>query len=518
MVVTAEQESFIPPKPPPRWWLRVTLTLVVVAALVAGGLWAREHFLIRCADGVRVQGPKDECVGVTDGAYHFDEKHLGEVVGLIHKENEHVERSGLPWVAVAYVEPMTRGEGDKGWDSIEEELQGAYLAQRELNTEAGGHGTVPQIKLLPANPGSGLRQWHDLVVQILGMTHGKHPVVAVAGFGQSRLTTKRAVDMLRDHGVPMVGSTVTADRLSARDPAGFFRAVSPNSAQSAAVVNHLVKKQQEVEEKEGRYRVQLVKDRNSDDIYSRSLRTGFTEAVKEKGLQVNPVAMSYLSGHGGVNNALASVADKVCDEPPEAVYFAGRGRDLRRFIEAAGADGRRCPVTVFTGDDAVGMFFGLGSDTHSPDYRHFLERWRHSRVSVKYTALAHPGGSEEIYEPGKDEPDSGQNPLTAFQDGYDDVFGGRDGLLNGQAMLGHDAVLAVGVAIRSAARNQGADDVGPDKVLQMLIQIDGDDALAGVSGRIAFDEDGNPRDKKLPLVQLYPRTENAYRFWDLVQP
>jgi ABC-type branched-subunit amino acid transport system substrate-binding protein len=509
MVVTTDREGgFVPPTPPPRWWLRAGIALVVVAALVAGGLWARQHFLIRCGDGVRTQGPRDECIGVTDGAYVFDD-HIKKVVDKIRAENLQVDKSGKAWVAVAYVEPMTRGAGDKGWDSIREELEGAYLAQHELNTESGGHGTTPQIKLLLANPGSGLRQWSPLVDRLVSMTHGEHPVVAVAGFGQSRAQTREAVERLRKEGVPMVGATVTADRLSTSDPPGFFRAVSPNSAQSAAVVNHLARAQHAHDG----FRVQLVKDRNSDDIYSRSLSSGFTDAARRAGLEVDPVAVPFLSGEDGVDNALASVADKVCDqqEPPDAVYFAGRGRDLRRFIEAAGADGRHCPVTVYTGDDAVGMFFGIAPRTQQRDYDRFLRRWSSSGVRVQYTALAHPDAAADIYP-------HGHNPYPAFAAAYADDFGGQRGLLNGQAMLGHDALLAVGEAIRAAAGSQGADTVHTGDVLQMLLQITGHDALDGVSGPIDFDEQGDPRHKPLPLVELHPRSRNAYEYLSLVRP
>jgi ABC-type branched-subunit amino acid transport system substrate-binding protein len=510
MVVTAaDQESgFVPPKPPPRWWLRIGLAVVVAAALVAGGLWAWDHFLVRCGDGVRKQGAYDECIGVTDGAYVFDAE-LNDITTKIHKANQKAEKGD--WVAIAYIEPMTQGTGGKGWGSIEEELQGAYLAQKELNQESGGHGTRPQIKLLLANPGRGLEQQAELVDQIIGMTHGPHPVVAVAGFGLSRLGTKDAVRTLRENGVPMVGSTVTADRLSSNE-SGFFRAVAPNSAEAAAVARHLVKQQK----KSDGFRVQLIKDRNTDDIYSDSLAEGFTDAAERAGLELDPETVPFISGPDrAVNLAMDTVADKICDqqEPPGAVYFAGRGRDLRRFIESAHANGRHCPVTVYTGDDAVGMFFGIDPDVHPDEYDDFLKDWKHSKVRVKYTAIAHPDAAGDIY------PD-GAGPYSEFADTYMDTpgFKGKSGLLNGQAMLGHDAVLAVGTAIRDAKGKRGTGTVTKRSVLGMLLQISGDKALHGVSGPIGFDDMGNPAHKPLPLVELHPRDRNQYEYLTLVRP
>lgn len=495
MVVTEARVAI--PDPPPRWWLRIGVSVVVVCALVAGGLWAYQHFLVRCADGVSRVGDPGECVGITDGAYVFHPD-LTEVTRLIETENQRVEDSGEPWVSIAYFEPMTLGEGDKGTSSIEQELQGAYLAQYALNHhKRGGEGESPQVKLLLANPGSGSRQWETVVRQILGMTDGPHPVVAVAGFGQSRATTLKAVDRLRAHKIPMVGSTVTADGLSESGETSFFRAVAPNSDQTAAVVDHLLERQREEKD----FTVQLIEDRNDGDIYSRSLRRGFVTAARQRGLRVDPVDLPFLSNEKSASNALAALADKVCARGggaprADAVYFAGRGRDLKTFIEAAGAHGRECETTVYSGDDAVGMFFDLFQLEDGEAYEDFLSRWDSSGVQVQYTALAHPDAAARIYG------GQGRNPYPDFLKWYQEEFTGRRDLYSGQAMLGYDATFAIGVAVRNAAGDRAGKELSPGDVRQMLGQINGTTALPGVSGPISFGRLGNPVNKPLPLVRL----------------
>ncbi|MEK8172746.1 hypothetical protein NKH77_37780 [Streptomyces sp. M19] len=119
------------------------------------GSWAgialyRELFV--SALTASVKGPHDECVGVS-GGYEFDST-LEKVTDKIRDQNRAVEKSGKPWVSVVYFEPMTLGPNDKSKQSVQQEIEGAYLAQAELNSQAtGGHGSVPQIKLLLANSG-----------------------------------------------------------------------------------------------------------------------------------------------------------------------------------------------------------------------------------------------------------------------------------------------------------------------------------------------------------------------------
>lgn len=511
MVVNGSDGDLLPvPRPRPRWKLRITLSVLVVAALVAGGLKAYDWYFVRCDDGVRERGSDGECVGVTDGGYSFDDS-LDSVMGKIHEENKRVGKSGERWVSVAYVEPMTLGPGDKGRESIRQAFEGAYLAQRELNHHpSGGHGTLPQIKLLPANPGRGVEQWRPVVDQLDGMTDDEHPLVGVAGFGQSLKKTGEAVEELRKRGVPMVGSTVTADGLSDAEEPAFFRAASPNSEQTRAVAKYLKGEQ---DKKKG-FRVQVVKDRNRDDTYSNTLREGFEKAATEAGLKLDPATPSFLSRGQAVNHALAEAADKVCgqgeqSDPPDAVYFAGRGRDIKGFIEGAGADGRSCPVTVYNGDDAVGLFFDIPWDEKRKEYEQFRKTWERSKVQIKYTALAHPDASQAIYK--------NAGPYQPFRDAYADTFGGHRGLLNGQAMLAHDAVRVLGEAIRDAAGDDGDDEVTKQAVRQMLLTVSDKHALDGVSGKIDFDDKGDPRKKLIPLVQLVPGEREGYDFLRLLR-
>ncbi|WP_050502283.1 ABC transporter substrate-binding protein [Streptomyces monomycini] len=500
------EDQLTAPRPQPRRWLRAAVAVAVAGTLGVGGYWVYDRAFERCADGVREQGPRDECVGVTDGSYEFDAALRG-ISRQILAENRRVAASGKPWVSVAYLQPMTTGPGDRGRDSIRRELEGAYLAQRELNDpRRGGRGDSPQIKLLLANSGAGSAQWEPLVEQLKEMKDGDQHLVAVAGLGQSRRTTQQAVDALREARIPMMGSTVTADAMNRPGQTGFWRVAATNSDQASAAVRYLRTLQNRPGQQRP-YRVTTIKDRSEQDTYSTSLSRSFTAAAARHHLKVTDMGLAYSSADPATANAFSSLADRVCADPPDAVYFAGRGRALRVFIEAMAAAGRRCPTTVVTADDVVGVFDVPESHASRQAFR---EVWERSRVTVHHTVLAHPDQWTDTY-PGS------VNPLPQFRDAYRQEIRRLDTeLADGQAMMGHDALLTLGVAIRDGAGGQGDGPVTTGSTRQMLLQISGSKPVYGVSGPIRFDDHGDPVGKPLALVELKP--DGSYAFRKVVWP
>ncbi|MFD7667648.1 ABC transporter substrate-binding protein [Streptomyces sp. NPDC059788] len=502
----SDDEQITVPRPRPRVRLRVAVAVVTAAALGVGGCWLYDRVFVRCADGVRKEGPSGECVGVTDGSYVFDAA-LRDISRQILAENDRVAKSGKPWVSVAYLQPMRPGADDRGRYSIRRELEGAYLAQRELNDpRRGGRGDSPQIKLLLANSGTGSQQWQPLVEQLKEMKDGDRHLVAVAGLGQSRRTTQQAIDALREAGIPMMGSTVTADGINRADQTGFWRVAATNSDQASAAVRYLRNLQNRPGQQRP-YRVTTIKDRSEQDTFSTSLYRSFTAATARHGLKVTDSGLAYSSADPATANAFSSLADRVCADPPDALYFAGRGRALRVFIEAMAAAGRRCPTTVVTADDVVGVF----DVPESYEARQaFRKVWERSRLTVYSTVLAHPDQWTNAY-PGAD------NPLPQFRDAYrQDIRRTDTELADGQAMMGHDALLTLGVAIREGAGRQGNSPVTTGSIRQMLLQISGSKPVYGVSGPIRFDDHGDPEGKPLALVELRP--DGSYAFRKVVWP
>ncbi|NBE55997.1 ABC transporter substrate-binding protein [Streptomyces boluensis] len=512
------------------WGGAVALVVAAVVYFLAFDTWgSRAYVFDRCAEGVWEAGPDEECVGVTDGSFSFDDS-LDDISADIHRANRKVEKSGQRWVTVAYVHPLTVGGTDKDDNAALQELEGAYVAQDELNN---GQGTVPRIKLVIANTGAGGRQWEPVTERLTELRDDReHPLVAVTGFGPSYDSTTRLVDALRRAELPMIGGTSTADELTSGTEPGFFRVNNPNGQQASAIVRHLKERQR----KPGPYRVAMIKDRDSDEAYSRSLSRGFERQAKRQGLRLEPLGLSYEAGAPALANAFGSLANQVCQHRPDAVYFAGRGRELRQFINAMAVLGRRCEVTVFTGDDAVSIY--ADGRESKEKLKEFNAKWRLSNVTVRFTALAHPdmwstggGGTGDGGAGGGKGYPRGEDPFPDFAARYDKLTG-RDprGLVDGQVIAVYDAMLVAGRAIQevwtkepSDEGEQGAGKGGsaadlpwPPKeqpalaVRQMLLQIKKGNEVAGLSGLIYFGDDGNPVEKPLPIVELLPSEHFAY--------
>lgn len=492
---------YVVPPPPRRKWPWIVLALAVAAGGVTAGV-VLTGGKDTCAAGIPKTGPGHECIGVSDGSFAF-EPSTATVMDKIRTENSTVEKSGKPWVSVAYVEPFTSDPEEASVKyGIREELEGAYLAQRQLNDAAlGGRGDTPQIRLLVGNSGLRSEQWKPLTDKLIAMSKGSDHLVAVAGFGQSRDGTLSAVNALRTAGVPMMGATVTADNLASASQVGFFRISAPNTDQASAAVNYLKDKQRRTPG----YSILVIRDRNQDDIYNTSLYNDFVSAAHARQLTLMSGDLQYVSGIDGISNAFSSVADRVCDKKPAAVYFAGRGANLRAFITAMSAPDRRCPVTVLTGDDAVGVYY----DTSQPQAvrDRYASNWKASGVTVLYTALGHPELPGKVYQPSN-------NPFPGFQQLYRNEFGtsGPDPFQDGQAILGHDSVWTLGIAIRDAA-GDGTTQVTTGSTLNALVS---GDTVAGISGPVEFGPDGNPKNKPMALVKLQPTGE--YTFQEVVKP
>ncbi|MEU9988938.1 hypothetical protein AB0E10_19490 [Streptomyces sp. NPDC048045] len=484
--------------------LRRYLALLVTAALIAGlvfGVRALTHVNRSCAPGVARPPDSTQCVGVATGPYDFGHTQLRDVVGAIARENDRLKPG--TWVTVALMLPYS-STSRTSLNDIQHQLQGAYMAQYQANHDSNGQ--APAIRLVLANPGATGDHWQQTVDQLVRMTAGADRLRAVAGIGQSTDNNKKAVAALTRHGIPVVGSSITADDLAngqgGKDPYPGLARVSPTNTDEARALASFARV--------SAGKALLVYDRPGDP-YTRTLQKSFAALIKGSPYEPQPFTPpADRSEEGTTANTFRQITHLVCDTSRETdtILFAGRHTQLRQFINALGARGcQDRAFTVLTGDEASYL-------THESD----LDRsaLRH-RLSVRYTSLAHPdawtkdpartGGTAADF-------DALHKLLTAAERGPAGPIGPA-ALDDGQLIIGYDALQLAVHGIREAVPDGKNVPALADVGLQWP-QVKGSLRVGGASGWICLDVHGNPYDKAVPIVELTP--EGGSRFVKIAWP
>ncbi|MFD7636603.1 branched-chain amino acid ABC transporter substrate-binding protein, partial [Streptomyces sp. NPDC059873] len=172
---------------------------------------------------------------------------------------------------------------------------------------------------------------------------------------------------------------------------------------------------------------------------------------------------------------------------PQVIYFAGRGRHLTNFLDSLA--NRSCTdhtFTVLAGDDT--------SNLDREQIAHAVE----NDVTVLFTGLAH----RDMWraDPGR----VSERSARYFQEnGLLDTWFPGDDRYDGQDLMAHDAVLTAAEGVRMAAGGPGA--VTGGAVGRMFQQMNGPQQVAGASGFISFRNNGNPRNKAVPILRLNAR-------------
>ena len=437
----------------------VILAVVITVGVVVRHAWQQRG---RCGDGVERHGPRDECIGLTDGSYVFAPE-LADVQGKILAENRRVLAQGKPYVTIAYFEPMTLVENDvTTYTAVRHGLQGAYLSQRRANHTGEWSGETPLIRMLLANPGSQAREWERVVDRILRRGGGADDIVAVAGLGQSLGGTLDATKRLSEHGILMVGSVITADYFS--DVDYLARVVPTNTNEVSAIVEHL-----KIDTK----RAMLVQDTNPDDKFALNIGEVFRNIYPRDGRVLVPPVEEYLSADDPTDS-FQRMAPEICVANPDVIFFAGRFRDLTRLLEVlARRPCRELTMRIITGDTIVDV---AGNE----QVRSSLS----ANIKVEYLHLAD-------HRAWSDSPafflDRSTSYFTSAEgDGVFRTEFPDEALDDGLAILAFDAVGTAVSAIR-----EGAD----------FTRLHGQSSVPGASGWISLDS-GDPERKAISLLTL----------------
>ncbi|MCE7082756.1 hypothetical protein [Streptomyces sp. ST2-7A] len=245
----------LPPRSGPRHGPRTSLLLRVGALLAAPALliggWVvadlRDDGGGPCPEGQWETAGGLSCVGLSDGTEPFrgvsDE--FGPLIGLIAENNaraeEHGER-GWQVRTVVHLAPYTAALPGPGvvQDSTLAELHGIALAQRVLLEEVGRDAARDRVALrvLLANAGPRFSEGARVAGTILEEVDAEG-IIGVTGLGQSREDTYRTMEVLDAAGLPMIGTTATADGMLERGARQYFQLAPTNDRQARVAISFL---------------------------------------------------------------------------------------------------------------------------------------------------------------------------------------------------------------------------------------------------------------------------------------
>ncbi|MFG2142828.1 ABC transporter substrate-binding protein [Streptomyces sp. NPDC048696] len=468
--------------------LSSALTLVLAFG-AAYAVWDKTHTDRSCPAGERPKGSK-ECIGVAGDGYDFDVPQLHQVTAAISRENDSLKPGS--YVTVALLQPFTAQDAATRTSTVEQ-AQGAYLSQYKANRQSNDQS--PKIRLVLANVGANTAHWDITVRRLKGMTGAPDQLRAVAGVAFSNAPTQAAVTQLTQAGIPVVGSTMTADSLAnartgpPRYP-GLARVSPTNQDEARALIDF------------GRpdaKKAVLVKDTRTTDEYTDTLGTAFSRFLAgspyEPGLFTSPPDPA---DDGTTANTFQQITHLLCDSDADTVFFAGRHPQLRQFVNALGERGcQQRAFTVTTGDEGALLSADPKFDKGA------LKR----KVSVRYAALAHP----DAWTGGPGTPATGGSP-TAYRTFADLVTQARRpdvgpigplSLLDGEAIAAYDSLESAVTAIRQATVKDQTMPLIADVATQWPL-MKGSLRVEGASGWICLGNEGNPYDKAVPVVELNP--------------
>jgi eukaryotic-like serine/threonine-protein kinase len=451
-----------------------------------------------------VQAPDGELIGLSDGKYVFDTKspatdlkkqaaqklqqgdtgtaisllsaahnqETSDAEALIYQENIRVISGGN---YITLVVGTTLTGTSKAIALGHEDLQGAYVAQREYNDTADQHGGI-KVRLLIANSAGktddDTSHYTSLVAQqIVSVAQQDKTIVGVMGWNLSALSFAAITPLTQAH-IPMV-SIAAADNLT-KISKYFFRANAPAAVQAKVAAQ---------------YSLQTMKATSvaifvaTANDYSRSLADDFkANFVGNGGTTV--ATEEYTVGDADTQPArLETKLQDALQHHPDIIYFAGYPADVSILLQHLQPSD---PPVV--GGSAL---YKLGSYTYVT----------HAGLShLHISALAYPDEWDILCSSGLSQACSKPLFFTDYPQAFDDGKHQQAPYGYTRADSGTTLDYDATMAFLKASEHLAKESLTHDQMQQALAGLTGSNALQGAAGQLAFGSDGNPINKAITIV------------------
>ncbi|MFE4667049.1 amino acid ABC transporter substrate-binding protein [Streptomyces sp. NPDC056716] len=449
-----------------------------------------------CHEGVEKIG--DECIGVDGAGYDFGTPEISAVAKAISEENKSI--ADEPHVTVAMMLPL-QSDTEGLRRQMRSDLQGAYLGQRQANSDKGNE---PKIRLVLANPGQNYGHQDKIVSTLLDMAESDQDKLrAVTGFNLSLDATEAAVARLTANGVPVLASRITGDQIAnvegekPRFP-GLARIIPTNGEAAQALADFNAEKGWKNE------KTVLVYD-TRPDAYNESLASAF-RGIEETG-PAGPADMPFespgIDEAGSTGSQFQQITNNICGSKANTVYFAGRALHLQIFaLTLAKQTCADRHFTLVSGSDAASLLQTMSEE----DWAQLRKEKDEAKVTVQYAAPAHPDAwgteKEQYLEEPKEALKALNRLITATSKAGTDL-GSTPNLEDSRTMLVYDGLVTIGTALRAV---QGTDEQVPSlaDVRRQWPMLQSTQRVKGTSGLICLTSVGNPYNKPVAVVNLKP--------------
>ncbi len=443
------------------------------------------------ASGIGVQNYKGDAIGISDGSFAFDTSGQGGQYKTQAASNFNTDSQAAATLyrqaissdskdaeSAIYLEDQ-RAVSTKKYVTFvvatllapnnnlrvgQDDLQGAYVAQREYNTNAKLNGGY-MVRLLVASSGSKKEYANQVAQQIVQLAKSDKTFVGVMGWPFSSHTLS-AYQTLQGASIPMVSQSASDDTLTGASQY-FFRVAPSNKSQGIAGAQ---------------YAETTLKAKNvvlffdPSDPYSQSLANDFRRKFEGDGNKI--VALEqYKVGAPG------SVLDKMNDalsKNPDLIYFSGFAADVSTLVTNLPASNN----ILVLGGDALYQLGGYDANSKAGFTR------------LRFTGFFYPDvwGILGLN-------DAPQKPkfFTEYADAFS-ANGSKSGYgynrADSDATLSYDGTIALLTAYNIAAPSGG--QITPSQLQQALTKT----SFQGASGQIKFGSDGDPVDKSIVVLRV----------------
>ena len=445
------------------------------------------------ASGIGVQNYNGDEIGISDGSFAFDTSGLPLTAGpyktqaasefstnatgaaslyrqailvnskdaesAIYIEDQRVLGSGKSYITLVVATMLSSDNISVGRD----DLQGAYVAQKEFNDNAKLNGGT-QVRLLVASSGSKAQNAALVAQQIVQLAKSDKTFVGVMGWPFSS-RTEAALQTLSNAHIPMVSQTSSDDSLSGASNY-FFRVAPSNKTQGIAGAQ---------------YAATVLKAKSvalffdPSDPYSQSLANDF-----EQNLPAGTKVIDTEQYKVGSPSSLSAPLQNALSKKPDLIYFSGYAADVSGLVTNLPANSN-LPVL---GGDALYELGGYQTGS-SMGFTH-----------LKFTAFFYPDVWSILNLNNSSlKPKFFTEYPAAFSANGTKTGYGYD-RADSDATLSYDGIVALLTAYNIASPSGG--QITPGQLQQALTKT----SFQGASGYVQFDANGDPVNKSIVVLRV----------------